>query len=126
MMQLARELKMLAKEFSLAVVVSVAAPCPSCATARSPGEIFEHLRGGTPFPAEQEAVPQCSAPHIALPLQPADVLFQQVWSKDRAALLPAFVAVLSQQVIHLIEQGSVKYRQTKRLFVFSFDYAPFI
>jgi len=31
MMQLARELKTLAREFSLAVVVSVAAPCPSCA-----------------------------------------------------------------------------------------------
>ncbi|XP_074888660.1 DNA repair protein RAD51 homolog 4 isoform X3 [Buteo buteo] len=56
MMQLARELKTLAKEFSLAVV-------------------------------------------------PADILFQQVWSKNRADLVPAFIAVLSQQGIHLIEQG---------------------
>lgn len=31
MMQLARELKTLAREFSLAVVVSVAVPSPSCA-----------------------------------------------------------------------------------------------
>lgn len=30
-------------------------------------------------------------------LQPADVLFQQVWSKNRAELLPTFSAVLGQQ-----------------------------
>lgn len=40
--------------------------------------------------------------------------------------MPAFIAVLSQQGIHLIEQGRVKYRQIKRLFVFIFDITPFI
>lgn len=54
MMQLARELKTLAKEFSIAVVVSVAAPCPLragvCAVARSPGEALEPLGGGDPAP----------------------------------------------------------------------------
>ncbi|XP_059685220.1 DNA repair protein RAD51 homolog 4 isoform X1 [Gavia stellata] len=104
MMQLARELKTVAREFSLAVVVSVAVPCPSRAAV---------CHGEEPCRASAS-------------LQPVDVLFQQVWSKNRADLLPAFIAVLSQHGIHSIEQGRVKYGQMERLFVFIFDVTPFI
>lgn len=56
---------------------------------------------------------------------PRDFLFLQVCSKNRADLLPVLIAVLSQQGIRLIEQGRVKYRQIKRLFLFIFDITPF-
>lgn len=123
MMQLAKELKTLAREFSLAVVVSVAVPCPLCAVVRSPGEVLELQGGRSPLPAEQEkeaVAPRCGSAS----LQPRDFLFQQVCSKNRADLLPALIAVLSQQGICLIEQGRVKYSQIKR-FLFIFDITPF-
>ena len=69
MMQLARELKTLAREFSLAVVVSVAVPCHLCAGTCHGEEPWRSLgvpgKGGTLIPARQEqeaCIPWCSAP----------------------------------------------------------------
>lgn len=86
--------------------------------------LWSHREGG-PY-SQLSSRTRCSAPRCssASP-QPTDVLFQQVWSKNRADLLPAFIAVLSKQGIHLIEQGRVKYRWIERLYVFIFDITPF-
>lgn len=54
MMQLARELKTLAKEFSIAIVVSVAAPCPLRAGVchgEEPWRGFGALGRGDPAPS---------------------------------------------------------------------------
>lgn len=97
----------------------------ACAVVRSPREPLDPLGEGTLLPAEQER--ETSAPyHSSASLQPMVVLFQQMCSKNRADLLPAFIAVPSQQGIHSIEQGRVKYRQIEMLFVFIFDITPFI
>lgn len=69
MMQLARELKTLAKEFSIAVVVSVAAPCPLRAgvcRGEEPWRGFGALGRGGPSSrlrrSKEACIPQCSAP----------------------------------------------------------------
>lgn len=123
MMQLSRELKTLAREFSLAVVVSVAGLCPSCAGVwrGAVGTLWSLWERGPHSQLSLNPTVPCSLTS----LQPADVLFQ-AWGKTWADVLPPALAVLSQHGIHWIEQGRVKYRQMERLVVFIFDRTPFI
>lgn len=85
MMQLSRELKTLAREFSLAVVVSVAGLCPSCAGVWRGvvGRLWSLWERGLHSQLSLNPTVPCSLTS----LQPADVLFQ-AWGKTWADVLP--------------------------------------